>query len=149
MEQRIIKFRCWVKPDSGGNDGLMFCEKDKTDYTMISNGDGFSVIFDLEHYEAKSQYVIMQFTGLTDKNGKEIYEDDILKTPCTQIRYTKKPNVHGLGAETKNVKTDGIVVCKWIGYGFVFKHEVKSKHGINLPEIEIIGNIHQDKHLLK
>lgn len=77
-----------------------------------------------EYYVAKE---LMQYTGLHDKNGKEIYEGDILK-----ITYKLSGKTIISSVRWANAK---------------FKPTRLSEH--NQYEIEIIGNIYQNPELLK
>jgi len=80
-------------------------------------------------------YIIMQYTGLKDKNGKEIYEGDVIK-------YREYPN---------NEKSE---LCKieWLdsyeGDGFKMTGFVSPAYDYP-TDIEIIGNIHENPELLE
>lgn len=67
MNQREFKFRVW-----DGKDGKW----DDPSLVEIFNSDGI-----LGHlYDPNSEYTtIQQYTGIEDKNGKEIYEGDIVR----------------------------------------------------------------------
>ena len=69
MKQRIIKFRAW-----NGEKMFDVSAIDFAGYKILDNETRLD-----EWSRWKKDCVLMQFTGLLDKNGKEIYEGDICK----------------------------------------------------------------------
>ncbi len=85
--------------------------------------------------EPYGNYVLMQYTGLKDKNGKEIYEGDIIETENSL-------GVHKFAVEYNDDKA-----------GYFCPHWVDDEYETTLGQlpnhIEIIGNIFENPELLK
>ena len=82
--------------------------------------------------------VLMQYTGLKDKNGKEIYEGDI-------VHY----NPNDLGMYFHCVNEDDFVIS-WHGGAFFVDWNAKLPlYKIEGQDIKVVGNIYENPELLE
>jgi uncharacterized phage protein (TIGR01671 family) len=79
--------------------------------------------------------VLMQSIGLNDKNGKELFEEDIIK-----FMYSRKERI-AVVRGVNNLIFGNLVQI--VGYGNIFLREIYSR------PMEIIGNSFENPELLK
>ena len=107
---REIKFRAWDK--NGWDRGWI---------NDIYAGEDIN-------YES-DEYIIEQFTGLKDKNGREIYEGDIVRGGCVILWSEEKALFAEFFVDGENKR--------------IASYPFDSKYS------EVIGNIHENQELLK
>jgi hypothetical protein len=119
---REIKFKCWYRGHMYDRVNLRI----EPDYTAVEiiKGKGNNVHTDT------TKATLLQFTNLTDRNGKHIYEGDVMQ------------NEDGVGRSVVQWYHCGFN-RKWIPIG------VTSPLSLNTNDWEIIGNIYQNPELLK
>lgn len=128
---REIKFRAWDKQyHTMSAVTLMMFDTNEID-CLANNGEPKQ----MEHFK------IMQFTGLHDKNGKEIYEGDIVRiSQCDGYDITD--------SEVKFSQGGFIVEADFGDYDqTTIGWAIEQLQG-DYDNIEVIGNIHQNPELL-
>ena len=120
-KKREIKFRVWDK------------EKKKFITTKPENSveANVSLEFATGYLTRWNEYVLMQFTGLLDKNGKEIYEGDIVRHYKLNDHNKSEPII----GEITISPLQGVVGGNW---PLSFDNRV-----------EIIGNLYENPELMK
>lgn len=149
---REIKFRAWDKEDGK----MFFPETDNNSDTFWCGFDGKRGLRAVDPYE--EEYPLMQFTGLTDKNGKEIYEGDVVVLPYIDpmgTLHTDTPNGKAkIGFENGQFvlyRTEAEALVDWCKKT---QGEYVSNYGnltdvSNVTILEIIGNIYENPELLQ
>lgn len=137
---REIKFRFWYKKENRWLDNVRI-DNNGDIYPIDSNGEEDSTIDCLQVEKS-------QFTGLHDKNGKEIYEGDILTSTFgkglpSQIKFGEFHDY--VEIDFNEITFVGFYFHEQTGETTAFG---KSIYG-NTECFEIVGNIYESPELLK
>ena len=126
---REMKFRAWDKID---NTMIKDILETPSRYSFATGPDPFKFFLD------QPLFCVMQYTGLKDKNGVEIYEGDV-------VSYSE----HYIGDHRYS---SGKGVIKFDNGGFYISESELSpelcREEIENEHIEIIGNIYEDSELV-
>jgi uncharacterized phage protein (TIGR01671 family) len=154
-EEMIIKYRVWdidrkeMKYPGWEDNEYVRYEDDttmqKAGYFLLNQqgklfcNDG--IVLD----DWNDSYKIMFFTGRKDKNGKEIYNGDIVKWETHYYDWNKPDG-------EENIPITRISHIVWRNVGFWVEEEHFGWEGESMwkwDELEVIGNIYENEKLLK
>jgi len=132
---REIKFRAWDKEDKEmSNDGFLDLKGEDFDY---------------------NRFELMQFTGLKDKNGKEIFEGDIVQVGegehITQIEIRFGVGTFDSGTY-EFIGFYGVYLKVGFGGGYSKGSLCEDLDEItknNMERFEVIGNIYENPELIE
>jgi len=129
---REIKFRVWNPENKkmsmvGAIDWDMY-------YKVITCNTKDEKMYKLGHKDL--DFILMQYTGLKDKNGTEIYEGDLLFSSdwCCNCEV---------------IWEDGGFTLKEGETIYNLKENLTDDDGNYLDDVKVIGNIYENKELIK
>jgi uncharacterized phage protein (TIGR01671 family) len=113
---------------------VKFRRFDKHNKSMVYNGICFDEFNCINDQFNNDDFVYMQYTGLKDKNGKEIYSGDIVQLEDYEGFYISK------------VGKIGEVEIRYQDYDM---NLISWAIGDNIFSVEVIGNIYETPELLQ
>ena len=139
--KRGIKFRAWDKEYKQMTNVTMIL----FDTEEIDTENSFGEPKSIEHFE------LMQFTGLTDKNGIEIYEGDILEFADkwewykgmygVKMHFSQGEKLQKLKQDYENEPMERRKIEIPGDYGWLLSSEIQIYW-------QVLGNIHQNPELI-
>lgn len=123
---REIKFRAWDKYQEQMIPSV--------ESGVYEDPDG---IIDFDTVLSLERYVVMQYTGLQDKNSEEIYEGDVIEFNGGETESRSKMQV---------IWDDEFAEYSLLAFKENWCYELGS---CPWNTIEVIGNIYEDSHLLE
>ena len=120
MNKRTTKFRAWNGKYMQTDD---FYVDSDGDIRILKDGGGWS---GYEYLSWESDWILMQFTGLKDSTGKEIYEGDNVQVSDTLTNETFSGYVSFIDASFV-IKSEYITHYRWQDY-----------------DCQVVGNIFED-----
>lgn len=135
---RDIKFRAWNVDD----EIMLYSDFNAMGFYSLENAqeiaENTETVFMYHAYTGDKDFVLLQYTGLKDKNGKEIYEGDIV----SMFQGTQKSEV---------LFDSGMFSVKRAYRTSFYHDELELRHEILFNVIdtcEVIGNIYENPELL-
>lgn len=126
---RVNKYRAW------NIDKKIMCYENEDESAELWDGARSSEVgminYRLNLPECLKSYEYMQYIGISDKNGKEIYEKDILKIDGQRELFTV------------------VWVCDTARYGLQSKTKLLYFEFDTGIRVEVIGNVYENTDLLK
>jgi len=126
----ILKFRAWDKKNKTMHEVELIDFIDNIGYLSIEDGRG-------DWYSFEVDTILMQSTGLKDKNGVEIFEGDIVKKTNGSIGYVVY----------LHQEAGFVVVLKKSDYRL--GHRNTGEPYKEATNHEIIGNVYENPELLE
>jgi len=145
MANREIKFRAWDKSDKRMLSVIEPSEQGKREYYPFEVQIGFS------HWN-KEDIILMQWTGLKDKAGKEIYEGDLLREPAKDKWEEENYSCFEVFFHDGDANSDyniGFTMCRMHNHGSICGGYVPSFKPKQVSKMIICGNIYEHPELLK
>lgn len=126
-----LKFRAY-KPVHGDDNGPVMTKpftlgdlQDQEGFELTNGSHSSWNMFGLEHEDC----VVMRFTGVADKNGKEIYEGDIIESKHTSGIVEFKEGMFGVSRDRFFTYFSNMNFSEAVVTGNVHKNEGKTKRG--------------------
>ena len=130
---REIKFRAWDKD----NKKIIKWEKLVKNHTVSVDPD-----------ISPERFTFMQFTGLLDKNGKDIYEGDIVRILYTNWISKSVDDSRTLQEYKNDISEIGVVKYSYDSFKLEIKNDFRTLYEGDHGEKEVINNIYENPDLI-